>query len=132
VIEEPLFEFQVVLKESVSTPGQWEFVHPGEDTAGNSYPNYTSKLPANDFPITHLVKPNGIIVNCNNEVKGAFHRYQRSRFGGPHFYIGSPYQQLRGNTAQQWRAFVSKFGATSGKISVHKLQIFPNYLCVFS
>ena len=130
-VEKPILELQVVLKESVTTPGQWEFVHPGEDTKGNPYPNYTSKLPVTLFPITHIVKRNGIVVNCNNEVKGAFHRYQKSRFG-EHFYVGSPYQELRGNTAQDWRAFVSKFGATTGKISMHKLQIFPNYLFIFS
>lgn len=131
MIGKPLFEFQVVLKESVTTPGQWEFVHPGKDSAGNSYPNHTSKLPLASFPITHLVKPNGIIVNCNNQVKGAFHRYQKSRFG-EHFYVGSPYQELRGNTAQEWRGFVSNFGAISGKASTHKLQIFPGYLFIFS
>ena len=131
-IGKPLFEFQVVLKESSTTPGQWEFVHPGKDNAGNLYPNYTSQLPLSNFPITHLVKRNGIIIDCNNEVKGAFHRYERSRFGSQHFYIGSPYQALRGNTAQQWRAFVSRLGALRGKTSVHKLEIFPNDLFVFS
>jgi hypothetical protein len=98
-VEKPILEVQVVLKESVTTPAQWELIHPGENPKGNLYPNYTSKLPLTLFPITHKVKPNGIVVNCNNEVKGAFHRYQKSRFG-EHFYIGSPYQKLRGDTAQ--------------------------------
>ena len=129
--EKPILELQVVLKESVTTPGQWEFVHPGKDPEGNPYPNHTSKLPVMLFPITHKVKRNGIIVNCNNGVKGSFHRYQKSRFG-EHFYIGSPYQELRGDTTQQWRDFVSKFGAISGRASTHKLQIFPNNLFIFS
>ena len=130
-VEWPILEFQVVLQESVTTPGQWEFVHPGKNAKGNPYPNYTSKIPMALLPITHKVKRNGIVVDCNNEVKGAFHRYQKSRFG-EHFYIGSPYQELRGDTAQQWRDFVSKFGAISGRTSVHKLQIFPHNLFMFS
>jgi hypothetical protein len=133
----PIFQFQVVLKQSVTHPEQWEFVHPGKDSTGTPYPNYTWMLPLNHFPITHKVNPNGILVDCinqycNNPVKGAFHRYDKSRFfSAPHFYIGSPYQQLRGDTAQQWRTFVSKFGLISGKPSVHKLEIFPNHLFVF-
>ena len=130
VIVKPLFEFQVILTESVTTPGQWEFVHPGKNPQGNPYPNYTSTLPLNYFPVTHLVNPNGIIVSCNNEVQGAFHRYQNSRFG-EHFYIGSPYKTLRGNTANRWRIFISKFNPISGNTSQHKLQIFQNYLFVF-
>ena len=129
--QKPILELQVVLKESETTPGQWEFVHPGKDTKGNPYPNYTWKLPLTLFPVTHKVRPKGIIVNCNNEVKGAFHRFQKSRFG-EHFYVGSPYLELRGNTPQEWRAFVSRFGASPGKISTHKLQIFPNNLFIFS
>src|SRR3972149_1244814 len=98
-------EFEVILEESITTPGQWEFVHPGKNSMGQQNPNHTSRLPLNIFPVTHLIDRFGIIVNCNDEVKGAFHRYDKSRFGNQSFYIGSPYQKLRGGTATQWRNF---------------------------
>ena len=92
-IQWPL-EFQVVLKESIDTPGQWEFGHPGRDSLGLTYPNYTKKLPLDIFLVTHKKYIGGIIVTCNNKVEGAFHRSEKDRFGLDHFYIGSPYLSL--------------------------------------
>ena len=125
-------EFDVVLKESVSTPGQWEFGHPGKNSTGQQNPNYTSSLPLNIFPVTHKINKYGIIVNYNNGIKGAFHRYLKSRFGDNHFYVGSPYQQLRGDTATEWRSFVQKFGVFPGEIKKLKLKIYPDKSFIFS
>ena len=122
-------EFRVTLKESDTRPGQWEFVHPDKHRIGNKYhdlySNETDKLPLPLFPITHNVNKYGVIVTCNGEVKGAFHRYDADCRYGKHFYVGSPYQTLRGDSARLWRDFIKQFGASTGVKIECKLQIFP-------
>jgi len=125
-------EFQVVLKESIDTPGQWEFGHPGRDSHGLGYPNYTWKLPLDIFPITHNKNKGGIIVNCNNKVEGVFHRYEKSRFGLDHFYIGSPYLSLGKDSSNKWRDFIGEFNLLTGQSLTCKLKIFSNDQFEFS
>lgn len=121
-------EFKITLKESSDTPGQWEFVHPDMDERLNPlYVNNTDSLPMSIYPVTHRVQPEGILVILNNEINGAFHRYDDDSRWGKHFYIGSPYKTLHGKTDREWREFVKNLGAHEGRHINFKLFIFDNY-----
>jgi len=130
-IQWPL-EFQVVLKESFDTPGQWEFGHPGRDSQGLAYPNYTWKLPLDIFAVTHNKNKKGIVVTCNNKVEGAFHRSEKDRFGLDHFYIGCPYLNLGKDSSKKWRDFIKEFNLSSGQSLTCKLKIFSKNQFEFS
>lgn len=130
-----LYEFHVTLMESETTSGQWEFTHPDKIQKDNKYydlyPNQTDNLPPLEYPITHKVKKWGEIVICNNDFKGAFHRYDDNCRYGKHFYIGSPFQTLRGKSGKLWRDFVGQFGVHTGIKIECKLQIFSSKRFVF-
>lgn len=58
---------------------------------------YNNQLPLNIFPITHLVRPEGIgvvLTDGHYECEASFHRFGEDCSFGEHFYIGSAYKRL--------------------------------------
>lgn len=64
------------------------------------------KLPLDQYPVTHLIKPEGIgvtLVHDKHECEASFHRYENG------FYIGSANRRLRSRDYTEiFRKFLEK------------------------
>jgi hypothetical protein len=124
-------QFKVTLREKQrkDDPTQRIFIHPNK----RGDPDQLDDLPLSEFPITHKIRPKGILVVCvdgrsnavkqNNSVTGAFHRFDGTdQFRYRRFFVGSAGKTSRIYTAQ-WRAFVKRFGLAIGQEKNLRLQI---------